>query len=156
MKYICALITVEDMQRAKCFYTDILGQKIKSDYGENIIFESGFSIHNKKHFSKLIGNRKISLNSNSFELYFEHDNLEEIEAKLISENIEFIHYIEVQPWQQKVMRFYDYDKNIIEIGESMVKLCNRLKNNEKSTSEISQITGLPVKEVIDFINSYTN
>ena len=39
MEYISALFTVSDIQIAKHFYQNILGQKIKYDFGEKIVFQ---------------------------------------------------------------------------------------------------------------------
>lgn len=119
MKYICSLVTVENIEKSKNFYEKILGQKIVSDYGENVFFEGGFAIHLKRHYQNLIKNKQILADSNNFELYFEANDLNEILIELKKNNIEFIHEIEAQPWGQKVIRFYDYDKNIIEVGEPM-------------------------------------
>jgi hypothetical protein len=59
---------VEDIQRAREFYEEILKQKVTLDFGENIVFEGCFAIHLKAHFSKLIDNKKITKGSNNFEL----------------------------------------------------------------------------------------
>ncbi len=117
MKYICPLIVVEDVNRSRFLYEEILKQKVKADHGENVVFEGDFAIHQKTHFQSLINNYPIQRYSNHFELYFEEENLEEIESTLKEHHFEFIHPIEEQPWKQRVLRFYDYDKNIIEIGE---------------------------------------
>jgi len=119
MKYICPLIVVEDINRSRLLYEKILKQKIKVDHGENVVFEGDFALHQKSHFQSLINDYPVISHSNSFELYFEEENLEEIEKILEEHNFEFIHRIKEQPWKQKVLRFYDYDKNIIEIGEPM-------------------------------------
>ena len=59
-------------------------------------------------------------------MYFEYDNIEKIERKLIENDVVFIHKIREQPWRQRVIRFYDPDKNIIEVGESLEFLAYRL------------------------------
>jgi len=120
MKFICALITVEDIERSKAFYQDVLNQKIKFDFGENVFFEGDFAIHLKSHFQNLIEGKEIKSYSNAFELYFETDFLDDIEKKLLENSVEFIHKIREQPWKQKVLRFYDPDGNIIEIGERII------------------------------------
>jgi hypothetical protein len=117
MKYICPLIVVKDINRSRFLYENILKQKVKADNGENVVFEGEFAIHQKKHFQSLINGYPVKIHSNNFELYFEEENLKEIEKILKEHNFEFIHSIKEQPWKQKVLRFYDYDKNIIEIGE---------------------------------------
>ena len=119
MKYICPLIVVEDINRSRLLYEKILKQKIKANHGENVVFEGDFALHQKSHFQSLINDYPVIAHSNNFELYFEEENLEEIEKILEEHNFEFIHRIKEQPWKQKVLRFYDYDKNIIEIGEPM-------------------------------------
>ena len=42
-----------------------------------------------------------------------------MEELLKKENIRFIHYINKQEWGQKVLRCYDPDMHIIEIGEPL-------------------------------------
>ena len=143
MKYICPLITVADIEKARDFYENLLGQKVKFDFGENVTFEGDFAIHLKSHYKKLIDNREIKSDGNSFELYFECDNIEEIEKILVDNRVEFLHKTREQPWKQRVIRFYDLDKNIIEVGESMEFLAYRLFKEGKVVDEISKITSLP-------------
>lgn len=147
MKFICPLVVVEDINKAKDFYINILGQRVRNDFGENVIFESNFAIHQKAHFQKLIQNREIFPCSNSFELYFEADDIEEVEKTLVENHVEFLHNVQVQPWQQKVCRIYDLDGNIIEIGESMKCLCKRLETAGNDLIGISALTGLAEEKV---------
>lgn len=153
IKFVCPLITVDKIERSKEFYTEILGQKIKSDYGENVVFEGDFSIHDKTHFSALISNKKVIKGSNDFELYFESDNIDGLETFLSGKGIRFIHKIILQPWQQKVMRFYDPDMNIVEIGETLQSVCLRLHTSGKSVDEINKMTSLSVEFITEAIES---
>jgi catechol 2,3-dioxygenase-like lactoylglutathione lyase family enzyme len=148
MKYICPLITVSDIKLSRDFYEKILKQKVKYDFGENVTFYGDFAIHLQSHFKKLIDNREIRQGGNNFELYFEYDNVEQIVESLKEENISFVHEIREQPWRQKVVRFYDPDKNIIEIGESIEYLAFRLRSEGLSIEQISETTNMPV----DFVN----
>ena len=146
-KYICPLVVVTDITKAKQFYSQVLGQEIKYDFGENVVFHGDFAIHDKRHLRTLINNEVIAKKSNSFELYFEDDAIEQLAHSLVKLEIEFIHDVRIQPWQQKVIRFYDPDNNIIEIGESMEHVCNRLSREGKSDEEIAKLTSLPPKFV---------
>jgi len=143
MKFICPLITVGNIERSKEFYTKVLGQKIKYDFGENVTFEGDFVIHLDTHFKDLINYVEITRNSNNFELYFEHNQMDELEKKLKELNVKFVHKIREQPWRQKVMRFYDPDNNMIEVGESLAFLSFRLHKEGKDTNEIANITNMP-------------
>jgi catechol 2,3-dioxygenase-like lactoylglutathione lyase family enzyme len=135
------------MKRSRDFYETVLGQKVVSDYGRNVGFE-GFSIHLRSHYKMLIDHKEVAACGNNFELYFEYDDVEQIVAKLKTENVEFVHELREQPWRQFVVRFYDPDRNIIEIGESMEHLVFRLKQQNHSADEISKMTGLE-KEFIE-------
>lgn len=141
VKFICPLITVEDMKRSRNFYENVLDQKVETDFGENISF-GGFAIHLRSHFKMLIDNKEVISGGNNFELYFEYDNLEQIVEKLKAEKIEFVHELREQPWKQQVVRFYDPDQNIIEIGETIEYLIFRLYQQGNSIDDISKMTGL--------------
>ena len=65
-----------------------------------------------------------------------------------------VHELREQPWRQKVVRFYDLDNNIIEIGETMEHLSFRLKKENLSNEQISKITNMPIDFVIDSIEQY--
>jgi catechol 2,3-dioxygenase-like lactoylglutathione lyase family enzyme len=154
MKYICSLITVDDIARSRNFYEKILDQKVKFDFGANVTFEGDFAIHLKSHFQELIDNKEIKTRSNNFELYFEYDDLEKIVNKLNDYGVEFIHPVTEQPWRQKVVRFYDPDEYILEIGESMEHLCYRLHKEGLPVNEIAGITYLPEEFVSKSIKSF--
>ncbi len=156
MKYICPLITVKNIALARNFYENILQQKVKYDFGENVTFEGDFAIHLQSHFQQLIDNKEIKSTANNFELYFEEDDVESLVNKLKANNVEFVHELREQPWRQKVVRFYDLDKNIIEVGESLEHLVYRLHNEGMTTSEIVKTSNMPEEFVIYSIEKYTN
>jgi len=146
IKFVCPLITVADIARSRDFYENLLGQKVVSDFGQNVAFE-GFAIHLQPHFKMLI-DKEVVAGGNNFELYFEYDDVAQICETLKAENVEFVHSLREQPWKQLVVRFYDPDKNIIEVGESMEHLVLRLYQHNYSTDEIATMTGLD-KEFIE-------
>lgn len=152
MKFVCTLITVEDMNRSKAFYQNVLQQKIKYDFGENVQFESGIAIHLRSHFSKLIENKPVYGCSNNCELYFEVDDIESFSTYIQSHSILFIHPLREQPWRQRVIRFYDPDMNIIEIGESFKSLFDRLKREGLSIDKMSQVSGMSKDVIIDILH----
>jgi catechol 2,3-dioxygenase-like lactoylglutathione lyase family enzyme len=152
---MCPLIVVSDIKRSREFYENILAQTVKVDFGENVTFVGDFAIHQKKHFESLINNAEIKEKSNNFELYFEHDDLEDIVSKIKKIDLEFVHEIVEQPWKQQVVRFYDYDKNMIEIGERMEHVAYRLSKQNYSIEEICKITYLSKETVENAIKEYS-
>lgn len=147
MKFICPLITVNNITRSRKFYESVLNQKVKADFGENVTFHGDFSIHLKSHYLGLINYNQIKSGGNNFELYFEHDDIDNIVDRLKEYGATFIHPAQEQPWRQKVVRFYDPDQNIIEVGESMEHLAYRLHCEGLAIDEIATITYMP-KELI--------
>lgn len=143
MKFICPLIAVADLERSKRFYRDLLDQKIKYDFGENVTFEGDFAIHLDTHFQSLIDQKPLKQGGHNFELYFEYDDVESAVKKLQDAGVEFVHEMREQPWRQRVVRLYDPDRHIIEIGESLEHLCLRLSKEGTSPGDISRITMLP-------------
>jgi catechol 2,3-dioxygenase-like lactoylglutathione lyase family enzyme len=155
MKFICALITVSDIQRSRAFYEGLLEQKVKMDFGENVTFHGDFAIHLKDHYQGLIGEHEIRTGGNNFELYFEYDDVDGMVARLKEHGVTFVHELREQPWRQKVVRFYDPDENIIEVGESMEHLAFRLAQEGLPVDQISEITYMPVDYVIQSVAKYT-
>ena len=155
MKYMAVLIVVEDIQKSRYFYETILKQKLKMDFGENITFHGDFAIHEKDHFQSVVKGSVNQGRHNNCELYFEHDELEELSTVLQDEGIQFLHNIMEQPWRQKVMRFYDYDENLIEVGESMAHVAFHLSQEGLEIPEISKTTYLPIPLVKEAIEKYS-
>ncbi len=155
MKFICPLVVVDDIKKSRYLYESVLEQTVKMDFGENVTFEGDFAIHQREHFQSLIDNKDIIKKSNSFELYFEHDDLPDIVRKIKELNFEFVHEILEQPWKQQVFRFYDYDKNMIEIGERMEHVASRLSKQNHSIDDICKITYLDKETVEKAIKEYS-
>ena len=154
MKYICSLFVVDDIEIAKEFYTKVLGLKIANDMGENVTFEGYFSLHEKDHFKDLIDNLQIKEKTNNSELYFEEDDLDELQKILINEDVEFVHKIREQPWRQRVLRIYDPSYNIIEIGESLELTAYRLWKEGLYEEEIAELLGISEEHIKKAVNQY--
>jgi catechol 2,3-dioxygenase-like lactoylglutathione lyase family enzyme len=150
MRYICPLIVISDIERSRQFYENLLGQKVKYDFGENVQFEGDFSIHLEEHYKKLLGqgHQEVKKKANNFELYFETDRIEQLICMLKENRIEIIHEIVEQPWGQRVTRFYDPDYHIIEVGETLESVVLRYHYNGMNIEEIIEKTSMP-KEFIE-------
>ncbi len=134
MKYKSVLLVVEDIEKSRYLYETVFSQKIVANYGEEISFD-GFSIHQRKHFEKLL-NIKVKFQTNSSELYFEDDDLEKISSLIKENHLTLVHDIIEQPWKQKAIRFYDYDKNLIEVGEPFENMAYRLYKEKYPVEDV--------------------
>lgn len=150
INYICPLIAVEDIQKSRQFYEKVLEQEVEMDHGANVAFKGGFAIHNASHYQELLGETDpidIQVKKNFLELYFESEDLDGIQEKLDSINTKFLHRIQGQPWGQRVIRFYDPDGYIIEVGEPLEFVVRRFAQQGFSPEEVSQKSSMPLEFV---------
>lgn len=150
LKYIGSLIVVDEIAPSRHFYEHLLGQKVKWDFGVNVAFEKDFSIHLKSHFMSLLGEARqhpITKKANNAELVFETDELEAVYQRLNQAMVEFVHGIQEQPWGQRVMRLYDPDGYILEIGETMEAVVWRLSKQGLSKEQVREKIGMPMEFV---------
>ncbi len=150
MQYQGTLIAVSDMEKAKQFYETVMEQKVIMDLGVHVAF-GGFSL--QSDYAELVGaDLPGKTQPNNFQLYFEVEDLDYWQDKIGStEGIEFIHKAKEYPWGQRVIRFYDYDKFIVEVAESMASVAKRFLAQGLSVEETAERTMYPVEFVKSFM-----
>jgi hypothetical protein len=95
------------------------------------------------------------LKNNVSELYFETENYDVFIEKLNNYDdfeIEIVHKTKEFPWGQRVIRFYDLDNHMIEVGESMDVVIKRFFSSGMSVEDVAEKTGYPVEYVVDLKN----
>lgn len=117
--FISTAIFVRNIEISKSFYCEILNQKIKDDFGANIVFHSGISLWQVQEEHIINKQKLIEIGSTNFELYFETVNSRDIEKSLVNQKVKFLHKILKEPWNQETIRFFDPDNHLIEIGAKM-------------------------------------
>ena len=85
--------------------------------------------------------------SNNFELYFEEAQFDEFAQRLKSFEIQYVHDVVEYIWGQRVIRFYDPDMHIIEVGESMQTVVKRFISQGLSVEETAERTQHPIEFV---------
>lgn len=154
MRYAGALIAVEDVARSRRFYEGLLGQRVIADYGQDVAFEGGFSIHERAHFSALLDGRSVGVRANDAELYFEEDEVAEAFSRLEASGVEVVHPPREQPWRQLVARMYDPDGHIVELGEPLARTASRMDAEGSTLAEIGLSTYLSRVEALRAIAAY--
>lgn len=148
MKFTCPVIAVSDLAVSKKFYEDVLKQKVVLDLGANLVFNGGFAI--QYNFADLISIDKATVlkKSHNFELYFEEDDIDGFLEHLKKfPDIQFVHPPKKHEWQQRVVRLYDPDFHIIEIGETMAVIAKRYLDQGYTVEETAKIIQHPVEFV---------
>ena len=114
------LIVVDDIEKSKQFYHDLFGLNVLIDYDGNMILTEGLVLQNKEIWEKFTG-REVVPKNNASELYFEERDIEGFVQKLekLYPDTVYVNRLMEHSWGQKVIRFYDPDGNLIEVGTPM-------------------------------------
>ena len=120
MKLRNILIVVKDIEKSKKFYHDLFGLDMLLDNDGNMILTEGLVLQDEAIWKKFLG-KDVSYENNATELYFEERNIEEYVEKLerLYPDIKYVNRLMTHSWGQKVIRFYDLDGNLIEVGTPM-------------------------------------
>ena len=148
MKYGCTLIAVTDMERSKRFYHDVLGLEVTLDVGANVTLTGNIALQTSETWTDFINGKDVSFGGNTFELYFEEDDIGGFMEKLNSmPEIELVHPLLEHSWGQRAIRFYDPDRHIIEVGENMDIVVKRFLQSGLSVEEAAKRMDVPVEYV---------
>lgn len=153
MKYVSTCISVEDINESRKFYEDLFGLEVYQDYGINITFSCGLAL--QQDFDWLTGLEKDSVlkKSNNMELYFEEDDFDGFIDKLKTYNdIEYVSDVIRHNWGQRVIRFYDPNGHIIEVGESMKMVVKGFLDSGMSMDEVSLKMDVSAGDLYKLIN----
>jgi catechol 2,3-dioxygenase-like lactoylglutathione lyase family enzyme len=150
MKFKSPLLVVNDIEKSKKFYKDVLGLRVILDFGANITLTGGVSLQSKESWKEFIHKQdnEIIFKGNDAELYFEEDKYDTFIEKLSAlEFIEYVHPVIEHSWGQRVVRFYDLDKHIIEVGENMNVVCKRFIMSGLTVEETAKRMNVPINYV---------
>lgn len=117
MKLKNILIVVNDMERSIKFYRELFGLQVILDQDGNVIMTEGLVLQDAKIWENFI-QRNLTPKNHMTELYFEEPDLEGFVKRLEESEfeIEYVNELMEHSWGQKVVRFYDPDGNLIEVG----------------------------------------
>lgn len=139
------LIVVSDIEQSKRFYQELFGLGIVMDFGENVILTEGLVLQEKKLWENLIGT-EVKAAANDAELYFEENDMDGLIKKLKGSTfpIHYVHLPMEHEWGQRVIRIYDPDGHMIEIGETLEFVARRYLMSGMTVSETAKKTQLPI------------
>lgn len=123
MKLKNVLIVVKNIEQSRRFYHDLFGLEMIVDHDGNVILTEGLVLQEESVWKKFTGKEVIPEN-NSCELYFEEKNMEAFVERLEKyyPTVKYVNKLMTHSWGQKVVRFYDPDGNLIEVGTPMGKV----------------------------------
>ncbi|MBK8805494.1 MAG: hypothetical protein IPO21_02125 [Bacteroidales bacterium] len=146
MKLQSSVLFVRDIEISEKFYTSVLKEKLKHDFGTNKVFESGLALWQLRedHIIAKVCKNTTSVSGNSFELYYETENFEATLNHIGQFEIEYLHKTQTEAWGQQTLRFFDPDSHLIEIGETLHAFVGRMYIQDVSIKDISSRTHIPI------------
>lgn len=120
MKLKNVLIVVSDIERSKAFYKDLFGLDVVLDNDGNVILTEGLVLQDAAIWKGVL-EKDIIPRNNATELYFEETDIESFAKRLDAYQppVQYVNRLMEHSWGQKVIRFYDPDGNLIEVGAPM-------------------------------------
>ena len=119
------LLAVANMERSLAFYESILGLRVVLDFGANKTLTGGLCLQTLDTWRSFLGTDQVAFGGNDAEIYFEEDRFDAFAERLSTLPIQYVHPVKEHRWGQRVVRFYDPDRHIIEVGENMAAVCRR-------------------------------
>lgn len=153
MKYMCSVMSVAEINAARKFYEDLFGLELDQDYGINISFTCGLSLQQEFDWLVNIQKEDILKKSNNMELCFEEQDFDGFLQKLKQyPDIEYVGDVVEHSWGQRVIRFYDLDGHMIEVGEEMKMVINRFLASGMTMEEISAKMDASIEDLTKILN----
>ena len=147
MKLKNPMLVVTNMDRSVAFYQAVLGLHVVLDFGANKTLTGGLALQTLETYREFLGTDQVFFGGNDFEVYFEEDDFDRFAAKLSQCGVEYVHPVKEHAWGQRVVRFYDPDRHIIEVGESMKTVCRRFLDSGMTLEQIAQRMDVPLRMV---------
>ena len=150
MKFSGTLLAVRDINRSRKLYEGLLGCKVAMDLGVYIAYTNGIALQAEETWLTFIERdaEDIVYGANDAELYFDEHEIESFYIRLRVFDVELIHELKEHSWGQRVVRFYDPDGHIIEVGEHMGDVARRFLGEGMTREEAAKRMEIP-EEMLD-------
>ena len=154
MKYVCTVISVADISAARKFYEELFGLGVYQDYGKNIAFTCGLALQQDFDWLVNIPKEKVLKKSNNAEVVFEEQDFDGFLNKLKEyPEIEYLGEVIEHSWGQRVIRFYDLDEHLIEVGEDMQMVVKRFLASGMTMEEVSAKMDVSIEDLTKLLNN---
>lgn len=153
MKFTSTVISVSDVNVSRKFYQDLFGLELYQDYGINISFTCGLSLQQEFDWLVSIPKETVMKRPHNMELAFETRDFDGFLEKLEQyPGIERLGAVIEHSWGQRVVRFYDPDGHIIEVGEDMKMVVERFLSAGMTMEEVSARMDVSIKDLTTLLD----
>lgn len=154
MKFTSAVISVSDVNASRKFYEELFGLELYQDYGINVSFTCGLALQQEFEWLVSVPKETVMKRSHNMELAFETREFDGFLEKLKQyPHIEYLGDVIEHSWGQRVVRFYDPDGHIIEVGEDMKMVVERFLSTGMTMEEVSVRMGVSIEDLNKLLNN---
>ncbi len=154
MKYTCSVLAVADIDAARAFYEDLFDLKVYQNYGINVSFTCGLALQQEFDWLVNLPKERVLKKPNNVEVCFEEEDLDAFLKKLEAyPELERLGGVVEHSWGQRVVRFYDLDGHMIEVGENMKMVVNRFLASGMTMEEVSAKMDVTLADLATLLNS---
>lgn len=131
------------------FYKNVLGLRVVTDLGANKTLTGGLCLQTRESWAEFLGLSPDELGwcGRVGELYFEEDDFDAFAGRLNTLDIHYVHPVKEHSWGQRVVRFYDPDGHIIEVGESIKTVVRRFIAGGMTPEQTAERMDVPLKMI---------
>ncbi|MDG6256723.1 MAG: VOC family protein [Methanomicrobiaceae archaeon] len=149
LHYRSTVLFVADIGRATSLYRDVLEQEVVVDGGTRVVFSSGIVLRQNANAHSLPEQEEASGGSAPcMEIYFETDDIDDVADRIFEAELRPLHPVAENPWGQRILRFFDPDAHLIEVGERVECIVRREAALGIPADLIALKTRLPVPRVL--------
>ena len=153
VKYTSTVISVSDISVSRRFYEDLFGLELYQDYGINISFTCGLSLQQEFDWLVSVPKETVLKRSHNMELAFEIRDFDGFLEKLGQyPGIEYLGEVIEHSWGQRVVRFYDPDSHLIEVGENMTMVIERFLFTGMTMEEVSARMDVSIEDLTKLLS----
>ncbi|MBU5627836.1 VOC family protein [Oscillibacter sp. MSJ-2] len=142
MTYQCTLLAVEDLEKSKEFYCGLLGMTVTADFGANVTLSNRLTLQTMGTWREFLRGRDILTGHNAGELYFEEEEFDRFLLRL-QPCPNYVHPPHEHAWGQRVVRIYDPDRNIVEVGEPLSAVARRFLDSGMCVGQVAERMDVP-------------
>ncbi len=124
-----------------------MGRRSSLTWTGTFVFQDKYALIDEATWLELLADpgKNVQYRNHSGELFFEEDDLEAFIRHLAGiPGIEIVHEMREYPWGQRVVRFYDPDGHVLEVGDSMKVVVKRMLQSGMSVDAVQQKALFPL------------
>lgn len=147
MEFKNVLMVVTDLPRSVEFYQKYLGLNVELNLGANVTLTGGISLQTRDSWLEFVQKpaELLRFGGNDAELYFETEDFDGFLDTL--EGVRLVAPVIEHRWGQRVVRLYDPDDHIIEVGEPLQVVCRRFLESGLTQEGIARRMDVPLELV---------